>query len=296
MRLIPLDLYWAIEPSYFDKVLRFPLAEVANGMRLLQAAYPVEQRELDDYALPMQVKGSVAVIRIEGVITKNPSIFSMLFGGTSSVLIRRSIEQAAADPDVKTAVLIVDSPGGSVDGAAETADAIWAARDSIQIIAQVSGMAASLAYLYASQAHKILAGRMDMVGSIGTVAVLYDFSAMFEKEGIRAVPVTTGPFKAAGAMGTEITEEQEADFQRIVDQYFGDFKAMVQRGRRMAAKRVDEVADGRMFMAETEAKPLGLIDGISDADTTLRDLATKEKRARRVRQVGTDLALADAEM
>jgi len=288
MHLIPLDTYWAIEPSYFDKMRRFPMAEFVAKM-------PMEQRELEDYALPMQVKGNVAVIRIEGVITKNPSIFSCFFGGASSVLIRRAIEQAAADPDVKTLVLLVDSPGGSVDGLAEAADAIWAAREQKRIIAQVSGMAASAAYLLASQAHRIVAGRMDMVGSIGTVAVLYDFSAMFEKEGIEAVPITTGPFKAAAAMGTEITEEQRADFQRIVDQYFADFKAMVGRGRRMSAKRVDEVADGRMFLSD-EAKPLGLIDGISDADTTLRTLAKAEKRARRGRQVRADLALAEAEM
>ena len=289
MRLIPLDMHWAIEPTYFDRMQRFPMAEIVAKM-------PVEQRELDDFALPMQIKGSVAVIRIEGVITKNPSIFSVLFGGTSSVLVRRSIEQAAAAaPEVKTAVLIIDSPGGSVDGLAEAADAIWAARGSIQIIAQVSGMAASAAYLLASQAHRILAGRMDMVGSIGTVAVLYDFSVLFEKEGIRAVPVTTGVFKAAGAMGTEITEEQEADFQRIVDQYFADFKAMVMRGRRMSDKRVSEVADGRMFLSN-EAKPLGLIDGISDADTTLRKLAATEKRARGARQVRAELELAEAGM
>lgn len=288
MRLIPLDAHWAIEPTYFDRMQRFPMAEIVAKM-------PVEQRELDDFALPMQINGSVAVIRIEGVITKNPSIFAAFFGGASSVLIRRAVEQAAADPDVKTIFLLVDSPGGSVDGLAEAADAIWAARESKQIIAQVSGMAASAAYLLASQAHKILAGRMDMVGSIGTVAVLYDFSALFEKEGIRAVPITTGAFKAAAAMGTEITEEQEADFQRIIDQYFADFKAMVGRGRRMSAKRVDEVADGRVFLSE-EAKPLGLIDEISDADTTLRKLAATEKRSRRNRQVRAELSLARARL
>ena len=288
MRFIPLDTYWLIEPTYFDKIQRFPMAEFVAQM-------PVEQQELDDYALPMQMKGSVAIIRIEGVVTKNPSIFSMFFGGASSVLIRRAVEQAAADPDVKTIVLFIDSPGGSVDGLAETADAIWMARDSKPIIAQVSGIAASAAYLLASQAHKIFSGRMDMVGSIGTVAILYDFSKLFEQEGIEVVPITTGAFKAAGAMGTEITEEQRADFQRIVDQYFADFKAMVMRGRRMSEKRVGEVADGRMFLAD-EAKPLGLIDGIADADTTLRKLAATEKRAGRVRQVKADLALAEAGM
>jgi protease-4 len=107
--------------------------------------------------------------------------------------------------------------------------------------------------------------------------MLYDFSKLFENEGIEAVPIDTGEFKSAGAMGTEITERQREDFQRIVDRYFDGFVEAIMRGRDMTEASVREVADGRMFVGQ-EGVDLGLVDGIQTLRETLSNLSAQRRQ------------------
>ena len=81
---------------------------------------------------------------------------------------------------------------GGVLGIADLADAIFDARNHKPTVAQIDGIGASAAYHPATQASKIYAGRMDMVGSIGTRMHLYDFSVAFKKDGITPVVIDTG--------------------------------------------------------------------------------------------------------
>jgi hypothetical protein len=102
--------------------------------------------------------------------------------------------------------------------------------------------------------------------------MLYDFSKMLSEAGIRAVPIDSGEFKSAGALGTPITPRQEEYFQGVVDGFFADFLKVIQRGRGMIAAAVKAAADGKMFLAG-DALQLGLIDGISTFSQTLGRLA-----------------------
>ena len=251
---MPLGTFWAIWPQAWPQLEQL-LFTAWRGI----GSGPVDDAERA--GLPVQKHGNLAVIPIRGPIMKHESAFLSYFGIASSKLTQRAVESATADADVEKIVLNIDSPGGSVDGLAELVDALQAARAEKTVIAQVSGMAASAAYMIASQADQIFAGRMDLIGSIGTRMLIYDFSKMFEKEGIKAIPIDTGEHKSAGAFGTEITDAQIAEFQRITDGFFDDFVAAIVAGRGLSEEKVRAVGDGRVFFAE-EAITLGLIDGI----------------------------------
>ncbi len=260
---IPLDCLWAIEPQTMRQVEAAVAAYGPEALRV-PAGWSAPS--------PMEVIDGVAVIGISGPMTKRSSLFTALFNASSTQAVQEAVEAAAADPQVKAILLDVDSPGGSVDGLAELVDAVWGVRGRKPIVAQVSGLGASAAYMVASQADAVYAGRMDLVGSIGTRLMLYDFSRLFANAGIEAVPIATGPYKTAGALGTEITADQRAYFQGIVDQYLADFLAAVSRGRKLAGPALEAVADGRVFLAET-ARQLGLVDGIQTKQQTLARLA-----------------------
>ena len=105
------------------------------------------------------------------------------------------------------------------------------------------------------------------------------------------VPIDTGFFKSAGATGTQITEEQRAEFQKIVDLYFDDFVASVVRGRGMTKAQVKAVADGRLFNAP-EAKALGLIDKIQPLAVTLANLQRRAESSGRLRRSRNSAMLA----
>jgi signal peptide peptidase SppA len=157
------------------------------------------------------------------------------------------------------------------------------------VVAQVAGMAASAAYYLAAQADKIYAGRMDLVGSIGTVLPMEDLSRLYAAAGVEMLTFATGPFKGAGWPGTEITPAQREYFQGITDAFFADFLAAVRRGRKVEGLKA--VADGRVFLA-AEAKANGLIDGIRSLEDTIGGLAKVQGTPRRAR-ASLDILLAE---
>lgn len=268
------DCLWSIEEARFGQII--------ESMRGLNIAEAIRLRGWRSKYLPMDVEDGIGIVNVAGPLFKGAGP-AWYFGGSSLLQIQAAVEKLAADDKVKAILMQVDSPGGSVDGLAELGDAIFAAREAKPIWAQVTGIAASAAYYIASQANRIIAQRMDLIGSIGIRMLVYDFSKLFEDAGIRAIPIDTGEFKSAGAMGTEITERQQEYFRSIVQAYFEDFVAAVVRGRRISKKAVKEVADGRVMPA-AEALAAGLIDEIQNMDVTLDALrgsvASKRSRGR----------------
>ena len=316
---IPLSSYYSISHAaapHIDGVLRSADAESIvscdhDGMydtevsqcarryasALGVGADTIEVTDLAPGRAPLfRVSRGVAVVPVRGVLTKDRSVVQSVFGGFSTGEVTDAIHAATDDRDITTLVLDGESPGGSVHGLDDAADALAAFRASREdrTVLSAGGMIASAAYFIASQADRVFAARGDFVGSIGSALVIYDFSGMLSASGIRAIAVDSSPpdrpFKTAGAFGTEITDVQVAEFQRIVDAYFASFRAAVERGRgrRLRGERLDAVADGRVFVAgdaSREADPvrLGLIDGVRNMRSVLRDavaadIATNDRR------------------
>jgi signal peptide peptidase SppA len=257
------DYIWSVHPDSFNNYmanLKFLLEQKEFAAALVEARQPQEiTRRIDN----------VAVIPIRGMINQ---YFGFGVSATSTLAIENAVRAATEDNKIDAIVLHIDSPGGSVFGLSQAADAIAEASSKKYVVAQVDGMAASAAYYLASQANRINAERGSMVGSIGTRAVLYDASRMVANLGVKVIPVDTGEYKSAGLMGTEVTERQIADTQRVVDAYFQDFLSAVSNGRRnMSSQELKDVADGRMFMAN-ESQQLKLIDNIGTLAKTMASI------------------------
>lgn len=274
--MLPIESVWAVHAPAFSNLI--------ESIRLgIVAGIDFELRDAAAGGAPTYQKANgVAVIPIRGVMNRYFDWGSWM---VSTARLTREVQAAHADKSVHAIVLQIDSPGGSVSGLPELGDAVRAAAQDKPVTAQVEGMAASAAYYTAANASRIVGGRTDMVGSIGTRIMLYDFSAMFEKQGIKAIPVDTGKFKSAGAMGTEITDEQKADFQRIVDAFQSDFRQVVSNGRQMNTAQLDAVADGRVWQV-SEGIDLGLVDGVSTLSETINSQ----------RRVGFSAATARAQL
>lgn len=240
--------------------------------RMLQASnFDVEA--VSDLAAKKQepyTSGSIAVISISGILMKSPDIWERLFFGASDInAIIESIDAAAQDKDVKGIVLKISSPGGTVAGTPELAEAVTQARKKKTVIAYVDDLAASAAYWVASQAESIIANRESVIGSIGVRLMMYDLSEAYKSAGIKAVSIDTGKFKSTGVAGTEITDEQQAMYQEIVDAHFQDFKSAVMSGRGMTEKAFEKVADAQVFHA-AKAKSVKLIDKIGSLEDAVK--------------------------
>jgi len=224
-----------------------------------------------------------AIIPLSGILTKNESLFSMLDLGTSTRQVRIDIRLALSDEDIDQIILLIDSPGGTVDGTHALVREIREARQEKPVIAQVDGVAESAAYWIACACDRIYAGPGDMVGGVGMRMMLFDYSKAFKMDGIEAIPIDTGKFKSAGARGTEITKEHRDHFQEQINLLFQDFKLDVLRGRgARILDHMDLITEGGSFMGR-DALKLGLIDGIREAQDTLAGVKSNQSAKARAR-------------
>lgn len=222
--------------------------------------------------------GRTAVVEIIGPMERRRSWWSWLIGSVISEEVSASIREAVADSAVDEIALFIDSPGGQYAGTGDLAEVVFRARGQKRITAYLSDLGASAAYWVAAQADRVYANPEALVGSIGTYSVVADWSAFFEKEGIKVHLIRSGEFKGAGAFGTQITDAQLAEFQRIVDSINREFLKGVGRGRGLPMGRVRELADGRVHIA-ADAKGLGLIDGVRRFEDLLAELSRQVDRS-----------------
>ncbi len=249
---------WACEEARFralaGAVRAFPASELAAAER------PAKGKGAE---LPYARRGAIAVVDLVGPMTKYPAWFGALEDGTLGV--RRAIRTAAADPEVDGILLRVDSPGGTVAGTDDLADDVFRAAKIKPLIAYIEDLGASAAYYVASQAGRVYANASALVGSIGTYLIVEDWSQAADAQGVKVHVLRAGDFKGAGTVGTEVTEAQLADFQRIVNEVNEQFLRAVVRGRPELGSTIRQVADGRVHSAPN-ALHLRLIDEIVSLD------------------------------
>lgn len=258
---------WAMDPQRLQAIAD----QVAAG---IEAASPAALQATKDESSAgaagpgYDVVDGVAHIKIEGPILKDvPCVMRWLgMQATSARTASAAIEAAVEDDKVKAIALDIDSPGGALDGAQDLADTVFAVRGLKPITAHASGMMASAALWIGSQADKVTAGESTLVGSIGVFRVYEDTSEAAAKCGVRVQVISSHELKGAGVPGTQLTEAQRADAQRIVDEATGIFVSAVARGRNLSPEAVREIATGQVWFAG-EAMARGLVDGVATNKT-----------------------------
>ena len=273
----PLDKYWAVETAFARNAQReLDKHDFAAHVDKFQAGYYDDDDEDSSTAVskPYTINSDgVASLYLSGPLTKRPTSMSYFFGGTSTVLMRRAVRQAAADPDVKAIALIIDSPGGQVNGTADLAADVAAAAEKKPVGAYAEDTCCSAAYWIGSQADFLYCNLTAAVGSIGTLLVIEDTSGAYAGEGVKVHVVSTGPYKGAGVDGSAITKAHLADFQREVDEINACFMQGVSDGReKLSLEDVQALATGQVHIGQ-KAVDLGLCDAVTSLDEFLESLA-----------------------
>lgn len=217
--------------------------------------------------------GTLAVIPVHGVITPRADLMSEASGLVSLEHVAAQVREAAADSTVKTIVLDIDSPGGSVAGCTECAEAVLAAREQKPVVAIAHFTMASAAYWIGAAATEIVAGPSSQVGSIGVFAIHNDISKALEQIGVNRTYISAGKDKLVGKETAPLSERDQSLIQKSVDQTYDRFTADVGRGRKVPASQVRSAyGQGRTLSAD-EAIAEGMIDRVESFDDTLARLA-----------------------
>jgi len=216
----------------------------------------------------LSIEGNTAQIRIEGVLTQNgPDLWDQIFGisGTSYVAVIDAIDEAVDDPDVEKIELVMNTPGGEVNGV----DAVYQAvsGSTKPIVAINMGLMASAGYWIASASDKILADSAIVeTGSIGVIVSGIDQTDRLEKEGIRVVDIVSenAPNKAPRVD----TEEGVEEIRTRINAIERVFIARVAMGRGVSEEQVkSDFGRGSVLIADdpsdaNDALSVGMIDGI----------------------------------
>jgi len=217
----------------------------------------------------LSVEDGVATVSISGPIIRKPDIFArVLMGATDSEEIGSAIQEAASRPDIKAVFLDIDSPGGTVAGTPELAAAVSALDKKKPVYAFSSGLMASAAYWIASQARAIYATPSAQVGSIGVVQAVVDRSAAINAAGIKVEVFSVGKYKAMGAPGTPLTDDQRELIQSNLAEIAAEFHdAVLSRGRAIPA----EAMEGQTFSGK-QAQRHNLAGMVPDRAEAMRRL------------------------
>lgn len=221
---------------------------------------------LESFVPQLLTEAHAPTARIPKLAAGQVGIFGPLGQSEGYVLtdyadIRAAVRRAAVDPSARTIDLVIDSPGGSVIGLPETADAIHAANKVKPVRAFVTGIAASAAYWLASQASSVHLTSSGEVGSVGVLDIHADISKALDNAGVKLTAVTAGPHKTERAPFHPLSDDARAHMQKGVDAWYGDFLSAIRRGRGARASGNSNFGGGRMLSSK-EALSAGLVDFI----------------------------------
>jgi protease-4 len=223
-------------------------------------------RPLEERVVAGAGDAKVLLIDVANVITSIEEREALGFGARESTLARvaAELEQARKDDAVRALVLRVNSPGGTV----HASDAIFhdlsrfRREKGVPIVAHFQDVAASGGYYIALAADEIIASPSTVTGSVGAVAYGINVRGLMEKIGVGNQTIRSGDKKDIGSPLREMTPEEQAVLQTVVDGMRDRFVSLVKDRRRgVSAANLDIVADGRVFGAD-EALSIGLVDHI----------------------------------
>ena len=212
--------------------------------------------------------GYTALIDVRGVIAdKEPASADNLIA---------SLQAAFDDPKVKGVVLRINSPGGSPVQSGYVYDEIRRLRGlypQVKVYAVITDLGASGAYYIASAADEIYADKASLVGSIGVTAAGFGFVGAMEKLGIERRAYISGEHKAFLDPFEPEKPDETKFWQGVLNVTHEQFIASVKQGRgdRLKDKENPELFSGLVWTGQ-QALPLGLVDGLGNANSVARDV------------------------
>lgn len=277
------DFIWAIQESW---LLRLQSRSVIG---LLESQITVDVEVVDLEAKQggvAKVNGSVTVLPVRGLISQRDSIFSQIFGGTSTERLGAQFDAAMNSDQVKGIVLDIDSPGGTTYGVQELAEKIFQARGQKPIIAVANSLAASAAYWIGSAADKLMVTPGGDVGSIGVYCLHEDWSKADETAGVKTTLVSAGKYKVEANPWEPLSEDARQALQDGVDATYGEFVAAVAKHRGVSSSVVRSGFGQGRTVRSKEAVAEGMADRVASLGKVLDEMGVQRSAGLRAESHG----------
>jgi ClpP class serine protease len=263
---------WAILDDYLLLMAAIADRDLDNRDSILQAIEKQWGRPIPNTA-EATVRNGVAIIPVAGPLFRYANLFTSISGATSFERLSADIGTVMANPNVHHVIYDINSPGGEVDGVAETAELIYGFRGVKPQTAYVSHLGTSAAYWLAAAADEIVASKTSMLGSIGAVLSVVDRSAQDEEVGIKRMEFVSSvsPDKRVDPFSDDADEAARArvKIQGLVDRIGNVFVEVVASYRGVEESAITRHKGGLLLGADAVdgglADGLGTLEGLIEA-------------------------------
>ena len=225
-------------------------AVVATSMVAMSLLFTLGTRESD-----FDFGEKVGVIEVSGVIADSKNVLNQL-------------KRFREDDSIKAIVVRINSPGGAVGPSQEIFREIRRTSAVKKVVASMGTIATSGGYYIAAGANGIVANPGTITGSIGVIMGFTNYQELLHKIGLVPIVVKSGKYKDIGSPVRKMTPEERKILTDLADKIHKQFIQAVIDGRKMDRKKVESLADGRIFTGQ-ESKALGLIDRLGNLEDAI---------------------------
>ncbi|HEX6589298.1 MAG TPA: signal peptide peptidase SppA [Longimicrobiales bacterium] len=199
--------------------------------------------------------GRVALIEIDGVLYDDAELLDQ-------------IRYLRDDPTVEAFVVAINSPGGVVAPSQSVYQTLREIRDEdgLPVVASIGGVGASGGYYVALGADSIYVLPGSITGSIGVIMEFPNATELMDKIGVRMETVQSSEHKDAGSPFRDMTDEDRALLEAVVQDVYDQFVDAVVAERELPREAVLAVADGRLLSGRQ-----AIAAGLADAEGNIED-------------------------
>ena len=237
------------------------LAQVADSKEL--SLIPFADYVNAHKGLGLPGRTNVAIIYADGDIVEGNG-----YDGIAGDRFVKIIDDVRKDATVKAVVLRVNSPGGSVSASEKIRAALDLLQEEKPLVASFGNYAASGGYWISNGCQKIYADANTITGSIGVFSMIPEFSKVFRKIGVNIETVGSNKHSDLFALNRPFDSKELAYMQASVEDIYNTFVNLVAEGRSLEPARVDQIAQGRVWMG-SDALDISLIDEIGTLEDAI---------------------------
>ncbi len=169
-------------------------------------------------------------------------------------------------------ILKISSPGGyAYEFEHAYLNLMRLRKKGVSITGLVDKIAASGGYMLASACNKIVCSKYAIIGSIGVIAQLHNWSGLSKKIGLEEKTFTTGSHKNPFPIGSDYDEADVERMNENIQNTFTVFKNIVSESRKFTPEQLEQIYMAKTFYGY-KALELNMVDQISLSTDYLDDL------------------------
>ncbi|MBU2503089.1 S49 family peptidase [bacterium] len=214
-------------------------------------------------------KDTVAVVHAQGNIGGRENRVDPLMGimmGHETIV--RELQRCRYDDKVKAVVFRIDSGGGESLASDLMAHEVELLAQEKPVVISMVDVAGSGGYYIAYKGTKLVADRMTVTGSIGSINGFFNMRGLYDKIGMTKDGISKGPMAELGTDYRDPTEEEWARHAEAHWISFNEWLADVALKRGWTFEHAETLAHGRVWTG-TQALEIGMVDAVGNLDDAI---------------------------